>query len=195
MNSFSSPSLLFIDFLTILLFFFLYTLFFLLSHLFPFPVPQVVCPLQYLFLLDLFLNILMLLLPFISDVYTQLCSPINPFNKYFQHKYIPFPLILSGVQKQDRRESCPPGSYRLPMVFIQDKVGGTYKVICSRTHVIPSGGSREGSQKSIVAEVTIYCMSTMYQVFYLSYLVLIATLHIRYIQPHSADGKTKVHRG
>lgn len=143
MNSFSSPSLLFIDFLTILLFFFLYTLFFLLSHLFPFPVPQVVCPLQYLFLLDLFLNILMLLLPFISDVYTQLCSPINPFNKYFQHKYIPFPLILSGVQKQDRRESCPPGSYRLPMVFIQDKVGGTYKVICSRTHVIPSGGSRE----------------------------------------------------
>lgn len=34
MNSFSSPSVLFVDFLTVLLFFFLYTCFFLLSYLF-----------------------------------------------------------------------------------------------------------------------------------------------------------------
>ena len=85
MNSFSPLSVLFVDFLTILLVFFLYTCFFLLSHLFfcHIQLSQVVCPLQYFFLLYLFLNIVTLLLPFISDIYTQLCSPVNPFNKYY----------------------------------------------------------------------------------------------------------------
>lgn len=77
-------SILFVDFLTILLFPPLYLLFCHSSSLFLSFLTPTSClfALHNILLLDLFLNILTLLLPFISDIYTQLCSLINPFNKH-----------------------------------------------------------------------------------------------------------------